>query len=59
MGDAEKHQHEVCNSGQVDADTISQFTSLVRVFTALLAALQEGQSLVYIVVGVVYLDTRP
>ena len=43
MGDAEKDQYDVVNSGgPVDEDAVRRFISLVKVFSVLLAALSEG-----------------
>ena len=44
MDDAQKQQYEVCNSAAVDKEAVKQFVSLIRVFTALLSALEEGKS---------------
>ena len=43
MDDAQKQQYEVCNSAAVDKEAVKQFVSLIRVFTALLSALEEGK----------------
>ncbi|XP_063692861.1 serine/threonine-protein kinase SMG1-like [Bolinopsis microptera] len=44
VGDAQKQQHEVCNSTSIDKEAVQQFVSLIKVFTALLSSLEEVTS---------------